>query len=80
MGILKVNMIDTIELSRPESSNDGMDRSLLRVEKGERGDVVRNRSSPTRRAMTRFVARWPGVCLGAALCGGMVLGWWVKRR
>ena len=78
MGILKVDMIDMIEMSRPEPSNDGMDRSLLSVEKGERGDVVRNRSSPMGRAMKRFVARWPGVCLGAALCGGMVLGWWVK--
>jgi ElaB/YqjD/DUF883 family membrane-anchored ribosome-binding protein len=32
------------------------------------------------RRSERFITAYPGVCLGAALAAGVILGWLIKRR
>lgn len=64
-----------IQIARPEPSNDGTDQSSLRLDRAERVDMPRKRSS----RIERFVAQRPGFCLGAALSVGIALGLLVKR-
>jgi len=68
-----------IQIARHESSSDGTGRSSLGPGNDECVDMARKRPSRIVRAIERFVAHRPGLCLGAALSVGIALGWWVKR-
>ena len=68
-----------IRIQRNESANGGADRSALGPDRGARSAPARKTPSRIIRAVERFVAQRPGLCLGAALSVGIVLGWWVKR-
>ncbi len=68
-----------IQISRPESSNDGTGRSSLGLKHGECADMGRQGPAQIVRYLERFVAQRPGFCLGAALAVGIALGWRVKR-
>ena len=68
-----------IRIQRYESANGGTGRSALGPDRGARSAPARKAPSRIVRAVERFIARRPGVCLGAALSVGIVLGWWVKR-
>jgi hypothetical protein len=69
-----------IDIARHELSNDGPGRSSLGFGGGGAVAVARKGLSVSVQSIERFVARRPGVCLGAALSVGIVLGWWVKRQ
>lgn len=69
-----------IDIARHELSKDGPGRSSLGLDRGGAVDMARKGRSRIVQFIERFVARRPGVCLGAALSVGIVLGWWVKRQ
>ena len=69
-----------IQITQPESSNNGAGQSSPGLDQGEFAAIARKRPSRIVRAIDRFVAQRPGFCLGAALSVGIALGWWVKRR
>lgn len=69
-----------IQMAPPERSNQGPGRSSLGLEYGAAIGMACQGASQTVRAIERFVARRPGLCLGAALAFGIALGWWVKRQ
>jgi ElaB/YqjD/DUF883 family membrane-anchored ribosome-binding protein len=69
-----------IQTPRPELSNDGSGRSTLGLKPGETVGRARQGAVQVVRAIEQFVARRPGLCLGAALSLGIALGWWMKRR
>jgi hypothetical protein len=68
-----------IRIARPESSKDAPGRSSLGLNSDDWVDMARNGLSQSVQSVERFVARRPGLCLGAALFIGVALGWWVKR-
>ncbi len=49
---------------------------------GARGayEKVRGRTSEALQTIERFIATKPELCLGVALCFGVVTGWIIKRR
>jgi hypothetical protein len=66
-------------IERLESATNGTGRSSRELHSGERVDVARKERSESVQWIERFVARRPGLCLGAAFSFGVALGWWVKR-
>ena len=47
---------------------------------GAAGELLRQQVEHFVSTAGQFVATHPGVCLGAALAAGMILGWLVKRK
>ena len=69
-----------IQIPRPELLNNGPGRIRFGLENGDSVGMARKGPAQIVREIERFVARWPGFCLGAALSVGLALGWWVKRQ
>jgi ElaB/YqjD/DUF883 family membrane-anchored ribosome-binding protein len=62
------------------TTNDHGAPASPRFEFGNFGELARTGPAAMVRAVERFVADQPGLCLGAAATAGILLGWWVKRR
>ena len=69
-----------IQITRPESANDGIGRSLPELDHGESAGRPWKGPAHMVEMIERFVADRPGLCLGTALSLGIALGWWVKRK
>ena len=62
-----------------ESAITGAGRSSRTCHSGEGTDLAQIERSRRVQSIKQFVARHPGLCLGAALSFGVILGWWMKR-
>lgn len=69
-----------IKITHSESTNDRSGPAPPWFEFRNFGELARKGSAAMVRALERFVADQPGLCLGAAVSAGVFLGWWVKRR
>jgi ElaB/YqjD/DUF883 family membrane-anchored ribosome-binding protein len=69
-----------IKMAHSESTNDRGGPAAPRFEYRNFGELARKGPAAMVRAFERFVADQPGLCLGASVTAGILLGWWVKRR